>query len=190
MSSDALGEKLFKLRDYTPIPLIVLLFAFAQPNVFSATIGTLVLIFGELYRIYSVAFIGSISRTRKSQVGSKLISEGPFSMVRNPLYVGNFIIVMGVAIYSAVLWLVVLTAVSFCWQYYWIVRYEESLLNQKFGEEYSRYKEQVPAWIPKALPRISELSWPDSFSYALISEKRTLTAIGAMLSILTYISLS
>ena len=97
---------------------------------------------------------------------------------------------MGVAIYSAVLWPAVLTAVSFSWQYYWIVRYEESLLNQKFGEEYSRYKEQVPAWIPKALPRISELSWPDSFSYALISEKRTLTAIGAMLSILTYISLS
>ena len=182
--SPGLGQTLFKYRDYTPIPLILIVLLVAKPSVFTATLGMIVLTFGELFRIYSVAFIGSISRTRKESLGDQLISSGPFKWVRNPLYLGNFFIVLGLAIYSGVLWFCILTAVLFYLQYHFIVQYEESLLGKKFGNEYESYKAAVPAWFPNSLPKLSDFEWPSSFTQSLRSEKRTLSAIAAMLILL------
>ena len=180
------GLNLFKYRDYTPIPLIFLSFIVAKPNVISATLGTLLVIFGEFIRLYSVAFIGSISRTRKDSLGGKLVNTGPFKIVRNPLYVGNFFIVTGLSIYTSSASLVFLATALFCFQYYFIVQYEESLLEKKFGSEYAQYLQDVPAWIPSKLPKLEEFEWPDSFTGAIKSERRTLTAIFAMIFILAF----
>ncbi len=175
------GAWLFKYRDYTPIPLIIIMLFFAEPTALSATLGLLFTIGGELIRIYSVAFIGSISRTRKGNLGSDLVRTGPFSLVRNPLYVGNFFISGGLAVYSGSTAVVVLTVLMFAAQYYFIVKYEEHLLLQRFGTEYDEYRQSVPPWVPTRFPNPSELDWPDTFGPALHSERRTLTAIGAVL---------
>lgn len=174
-----LGKKFFQYRDYTPIPLIILILWRADPNTLSVTLGILIALFGELFRIYSVAFIGKISRTRSDNTGNNLITSGPFSWVRNPLYVGNFFISVGLAIYSGSFAMTIATIALFSIQYYFIVQYEESILVQKFGQEYDDYREQVPAWIPKKMP--TNIEWPDSFSDALESEKKTIMAIGAMI---------
>lgn len=176
-----IGERLFELRDYTPIPLILLMFVVAKPTVATATLGTLIMVFGECFRIYSVAFIGSISRTRSSSTGARLITEGPFSWFRNPLYVGNFFIVLGISTFAGRGWLVALSAILFAVQYYFIVIYEETILEKKFGQEYVEYKKTVPAWFPKKLVSLDEIQWPDSFSASLRSERRTLTAIAFLL---------
>lgn len=181
------GETLFKYRDYTPIPLIVIMFIVAKPTVFTATLGTMMMVFGELIRIYSVAFIGSISRTRKDSLGNNLVTEGPFGIVRNPLYFGNFFLVLGTAVFSGVLWFVALTAVAFYIQYHYIVLYEESLLETRFGSEYHEYRGRVPAWFPRKIPELSEMQWPDSYSKALKSEKRTLMAIALVLLLLSLV---
>ncbi len=184
-----LGEKLFELRDYTPIPLIALVLFTAEPTVRSATLGTLMVAFGELFRIYSVAFIGSVSRTRNtSTTGSNLIKSGPFSLMRNPLYVGNFFITVGLSVFSGVTWVVLLTILLFAFQYYCIVKHEEGLLIGRFGSEYESYMKEVPAWIPSRLPNLNTLEWPDTFSPALKSERRTLLAIGFMLLALCLLS--
>lgn len=177
-----IGEKLFQLRDYTPIPLILLALFFAEPTPFSACLGTLVVVAGELFRIYAVAFIGTISRTRNtSTVGKRLITEGPFAMMRNPLYVGNFFICVGLAILTSVVWFTALTVILFGFQYYCIVKYEEKLLVESFGDEYRTYMQTVPAWIPKNIPSLEDWAWPIEFSSSLRSEKRTLTAIAVLL---------
>lgn len=184
-----IGEKLFAWRDYTPIPLIVLVLFTAEPTVRSATLGTLLAVFGELIRIYSVAFIGTVSRTRNtSTVGGGLITSGPFAYVRNPLYVGNFFITMGIATYSGVTWIFLLTAALFMFQYYCIVKHEERLLVSKFGRAYDDYMNSVPAWVPARLPSVEALEWPDTFSPALRSERRTLAAIALMLLALSLLS--
>jgi len=176
-----MGEKLFQWRDYTPIPLIILVLWTAEATVFSATLGLLLLIFGELFRVYAVAFIGSVSRTRNtSSAGANLISSGPFGMMRNPLYVGNFFITVGIAVFGGVWWVVFIGAAAFIFQYHCIVKYEEELLKKKFGEEYLQFMKDVPAWIPKKLPSLATLEWPETFSPALKSEKRTLTTIVIM----------
>lgn len=179
------GSWFFKMRDYTPIPLILMALIFQTSTVRSATFGVICTIFGELVRIYSVAFIGKVSRTRNtSSMGAQLIQEGPFAWVRNPLYVGNFFIAIGISIFSGLVWLVILTGVLFAIQYYFIVNYEEEHLNTTFGDTYHQYCQKVPAWFPKKIDPVRQWQWPDTFSEALISEKRTLTSIFSIVVIL------
>jgi len=181
MSSEELGKTLFSWRDYTPLPLVVLFLFFATPSVTSVTIGMLMIFIGELIRLYSVSFIGAVSRTRSDSTGDKLVIDGAFAFVRNPLYVGNFFLAMGFAVYTGVNGLILITALAFAFQYYFIVQYEESILRGKFGEEYERYCQTVPAWIPSRLPALEEWQWPVSFAPAIRSERRTFMAIGVML---------
>ncbi len=183
----SLGEIFFKFRDYTPIPLIILMLLVGRPTACSAIIGTLLVVMGELFRIYSVAFIGSISRTRKGSLGGALVTSGPFAYVRNPLYVGNFFILFGFAVLSASVGLVIFSVLLFAFQYYWIVEYEEGLLVTKFGQTYVDYQMQVPAWIPKKLPALADIEWPVSYSAALKSERRTLTTICSLLLVLMFL---
>jgi len=181
LTSVEIGKKLFSWRDYTPIPLIIILLLAGHPTVLSATLGLLLVFVGELVRVYSVAFIGKVSRTRSDSLGAKLIRQGPFAYVRNPLYVGNFFITIGISIFGGSIFVALLAAALFAFQYFYIVKYEESLLQKKFGEEYVVYMQEVPAWFPKRLPSLAELEWPDSFAGALHSERRTLLAIAGML---------
>lgn len=182
------GKLLFEWRDYTPIPLILLLLFVAKPNAFSASLGLIMILFGELVRIYSVAFIGSISRTRSENLGARLVDSGPFAYVRNPLYVGNFFISTGIAVYGGKAWLVGLVVVAFIFQYHFIVKYEESLLRQRFGPAYDDFRARVPAWIPKRRFDFEHFEQPDTYIPALRSERRTLTAIAAILIVLIYMS--
>jgi protein-S-isoprenylcysteine O-methyltransferase Ste14 len=185
MSQEAsLGELFFRWRDYTPVPLVLLLVFVAKPTVLCATLGTLLIVAGEMLRMYSVAFIGGISRTRKGSLGDHLVTDGPFRWVRNPLYCGNFIIVSGVALFTSVFWFFLLALMGFAVQYYYIVMYEEKILLDKFGETFVDYTRRVAPWIPRRMPRSEEIDWPESFTAAIISEKRTLLAILAVMVLL------
>ena len=172
-----IGEKLFRSRDYTAIPLAVLLLFAAEPTVPSATIGTLIVVLGEVLRIYGVSFLGSVSRTRSDSTGTQLVTIGPFAFLRNPIYTANLIICFGMGTYGGVGWLLVLIMLGSIFQYYCIAKYEERLLLEKFGEDYQRYFERVPAWIPNKIPEFKDIQWPQSILPALHDERRTLTAI-------------
>ncbi|SME97370.1 methyltransferase family protein [Pseudobacteriovorax antillogorgiicola] len=187
-SKISIGQWFFRNRDYTPIPLIILLLFFGKPTVASASLGLLCVVFGELIRIYSVSFIGGVSRTRSDSTGQSLVATGPFSMVRNPLYLGNFFISFGFSLFGGEAWIALLTVAMFAVQYFFIVQYEESILSQKFGDEYSNYRKRVPAFIPLNLPKLEQVEWPRDFSPALKSEKRTLTTIFALLAFLIALS--
>jgi protein-S-isoprenylcysteine O-methyltransferase Ste14 len=184
MTPVEIGEKFFQWRDYTPLPLIALMFLVAKPTAASATIGMLIIAAGELTRIYAVSFIGGVSRTRTRSTNQSLITDGAFSIIRNPLYVGNFFITFGAAAYTGVLWMVVLAAIAFFFQYRYIVRYEESLLTSKFGDDYVEYCKRVPRWVPAKTPDFEKLPWPETFWPAIKSEKRTFLAIMAVILLL------
>lgn len=172
-----IGERLFRSRDYTAIPLIVLGLFAAEPSVPSATIGTLIVLVGEILRIYGMSFLGAVGRTRSDSTGATLITTGPFSYLRNPLHLANIIICTGMGIYAGVGWLLIILVAAATFQYYCITKYEERLLLEKFGDEYQRYMDRVPAWVPNRIPTFAELEWPQSILPALHSERRTLTAI-------------
>ncbi|MDD9951391.1 MAG: isoprenylcysteine carboxylmethyltransferase family protein [Zetaproteobacteria bacterium] len=179
--ASGLGKWLFENRDYTPIPLILLLAFISKANALSATLGLLVILCGEAIRIYSVAFIGTVSRTRSTSLGENLITSGPFFWVRNPLYLANFLIVTGVGIFSAKIWFVLVVTLLFFVQYFPIIQYEEQLLEERFGDEYRSYRARTPMWWPNKLPNPEQLESPTTILPALQSEKRTITAIAAVI---------
>lgn len=187
--STRIGEVFFQYRDYTPVPLILLMFFVSEASVFSAFLGTIVVLFGEWIRIIGVSYIGAISRTRKNQAGAALVTDGPYGLVRNPLYVGNFFMVCGIAIFTGVLWFFLLTVALFAAQYHFIVAYEEHFLEQKFPETFPEYKATVPRWLPKDFSQALSLDLGGlNLAMAFRSEKRTLLAAFSILAVLSILS--
>ena len=73
-----------------------------------------------------------------------LITGGPYAYVRNPLYLGNVLLTLGATFISELLWFVPIAIALFLVQYLPIVRWEESILIERFGEEYRAYCRRVP----------------------------------------------
>jgi len=77
-----------------------------------------------------------------------LVTEGPYAYVRHPQYSGLFIIMIGMLIQ----WPTMITAVMFpvlVFVYYRLSKREESEIVKQFGDEYRRYAEKTPMFIPK-----------------------------------------
>ena len=94
-----------------------------------------------------------------------LVTDGLFSHCRNPLYVGNILIVMGFVFVSGNLTGLIVGSLAFLIIYRLIVHSEESFLSAKFGEPYAAFCADVPRWIPrfKGLPETInnyEFDWP------------------------------
>jgi len=116
---------------------------------FNTTVAGLALMaLGEAWRMWGVATAGTVTRRRSREVET-LVSHGPFAWSRNPLYVGNFLIWMGVITLSGVLWFLPVAVLLFALEYFYIVRYEEGVLESIFGADYLRYKERTPRWFPR-----------------------------------------
>jgi protein-S-isoprenylcysteine O-methyltransferase Ste14 len=134
---------------------------------------------GEGLRLWAVRHIGVISRTRSDRLGP-LVSTGPFGLTRNPLYIGNIALWVGFALSARLVWMAPIFIVVLGLEYHAIVRWEESLLESRRGEEYRAYAGRVPRWIP-ALPTASRRAPRDRYTWGetLFSERGTLVAIAA-----------
>lgn len=173
-----LGEFLFKNRDYTPIPFILIMIYYAKADAQSLMYGTILVVLGELIRIIGVAHIGGVSRTKTYSTGQKLISSGPFSYVRNPLYIGNLFLSTGLTVVANVsVFFPLAFIVFFFLQYTPIINWEESNLKNVFGKEFETYLKSVPRWIPRLTPGVDNSEKiKGEFKIAIVSEKNTLSA--------------
>jgi protein-S-isoprenylcysteine O-methyltransferase Ste14 len=104
-------------------------------------IGFLFIIVCVLGRIYSTAFLGGYK-------ANTIISHGPFSVVRNPLYIFSFFGVLGLSVMSNNYLIIAIAPISFILIYYPVVLREESFLKQHFGKEYIDYCQKVNRFIP------------------------------------------
>src|ERR1051325_8647234 len=145
-----LRQRLFQYRSYTPVPFLIIMVIFARPTVFSLTIGFCIVGAGEFLRLWGVSIAGSETRTTDTVGGTFLITTGPFSHVRNPLYLGNILLYFGAGIMSNALmpWLPWIALVYFVCQYSMIGDLEEEYLVKTFGEDFARYCEAVPRFVP------------------------------------------
>ena len=167
------GSVLFRHRGWTPVPLLAGQWFYGTRA--QLALGLVVLTVGEAIRLWAVGHIGARSRTRTDAVGS-LVETGPFGLCRNPLYVGNALILLGVGCWSGPPWAAawLLFAVL---QYAAVVRWEESILLQNHGEDFEAYCRRVPRWLPKGLTRNpGRANWLG----AVRSERPTLTAIACV----------
>src|SRR5215468_2662128 len=79
----------------------------------------------------------------------RLVARGLYRFVRNPMYVGVLLTLLGEAWLFSSWTLVVYAAIVITWQHLFVVFYEEPALKRKFGESYSDYLARTPRWIPR-----------------------------------------
>jgi protein-S-isoprenylcysteine O-methyltransferase Ste14 len=171
---------LFKYRSYTPIPFLILMLIFQESTVWTLIIGFVISLIGELIRFWGVSWAGSETRTTGTVGGTFLIISGPFAFVRNPLYVGNILIYLGLGIMSFAWfpYLQIVALLFFIFQYYFIVKEEEKYLIEKFGEQYKEYCKHVPAFFLRITPyrNSSVVQPPFNIKAGLRSETRSMQA--------------
>ena len=175
-SLEASGNFLFKYRGH--IPLIVFLLsvpvAFFTPYyTYSSYKGldeiillvSLFLIFsGHLIRARTVGkrTIQTSGRNRSHQVAQVLTKTGWYSLVRHPLYLANYLIWLGLAIFLANFWFLVILSLLF-WIYYERIMFaEEVFLEEKFGGEFTEWASKTPSFFPSFKnyrPNDSLFSW-------------------------------
>ena len=178
---------LFSKRSYTPIPIAISILYFSDPFQPYFLIGLLFIGIGESIRFTAVRFAGG--RTRTTKVGANtLCISGPYAHTRNPLYIGNLLIYCGIVLFSGgtfLLELLVIVLIYFTFQYTLIISLEEDKLLELFGEQYLKYKLNVPRIIPQLFPWNNKIqSKPLTLVDTLKTEKRTLQNIILMILII------
>jgi protein-S-isoprenylcysteine O-methyltransferase Ste14 len=186
-----LGKFFFKYRSYTPLPFLILMILYSNPNIYSMLFGFVFVVIGEFIRIWANAWAGSETRTTGGVGGTFLIVSGPYAYVRNPLYIGNVIIYFGLGIMSNAVfpYLQIIALAYFLFQYYAIVKEEESFLKTKFGDHYNDYCQKVNRFLPKLKKYVNqEIEQPEfSWRKGLSSESRSIQASLSIIAILALI---
>lgn len=176
-----IGHFLFKNRSYTPLPFVFLIILFANPVLSTIISGIVLVIIGEMIRIWAVSYAGSETRTTGSVGGSQLVTQGPYSITRNPLYIGNIIIYIGVGIMSNAIfpYLQIFGFIYFVFQYYAIIISEEDYLRRTFNDKFRVYENTVGRFFPKfkKVPEEINSNIKPSLTVGLNSEKRTFNSI-------------
>ena len=153
------GQKLFRYRGQIPVIFLVteLLFLFFHPAredpfFFYRSLGYLaVSLLGFLIRIQTIAHAHerTSGRNREEQVADALNTSGWYSMVRHPLYLGNFLMWLGLVLFTENAWFIIFFGLLY-WIYYERIMFtEEAFLRKKFGEAYLQWSEKVPAFLPR-----------------------------------------
>ncbi len=182
------GEYFFRWRSYLPLFMAVLFilalaqfrypFASNRLNLaWDAGCLTLALL-GQVVRFFTVGFVprGTSGRNTRGQVAETLNTTGLYACVRNPIYLGNFIIWFGLSLFMKSVWFTTVIILCFTIFYERIIFAEETFLRQKFGDAFLQWAGATPVIIPR-FKNWRAPSLPFSWKSALNREYGTFFAI-------------
>ena len=156
------GHTFFRWRSYIPLLFLApLLLAFRESAKIGQLIGSgvedlwvlvcfVVSLSGLAIRWITVGFVpgGTSGRNTQGQRAEVLNTSGMYSIVRNPLYLGNFITIIGVVLSIKVWWLALIVSMFFFIYMERIILAEEKFLHEKFGQTYDDWCAETPVIIP------------------------------------------
>lgn len=158
------GDWLFRHRGYLPLVLLpAVAAALASPASPASVLGRpehrweavclCVSLIGFAIRVYTVgtAPAGTSGRNTARQIAAQLNTDGAYSVVRNPLYLGNALMWAGLVAYTRSLPLILCAGLAFWLIYAPIIRVEEAFLRARFGEQFDRWAARTPAFLPRPL---------------------------------------
>lgn len=189
-SFETSGNKLFKYRGQIP----VFLFLMAIPFIYSTNyqcvdsnpqldlilliICALISLSGQVIRSIAIGTANkntSGRNTKEGQVAEALNTKGIYSTVRHPLYLGNYLMWIGIVAYTYNIYYIIIVSLLF-WLYYERIMFaEERFLERKFGESYVNWSLKVPAFIPSFKNKVKS-DIPFSFKTTLRREYSGITA--------------
>lgn len=187
------GNWLFKYRSYLPLFIIAIglglyilkefdtEFIFGQEtlaeqlyNYFCLLVG----LSGLFIRLHVVGYAAenTSGKNTAEQKADEVNSTGIYSIVRHPLYLGNFLMWLGATLLIANVWFVLVFCLVY-WVYYERIMYaEEAYLRDKFGDKYLDWANSVPTFFPR-LKNYKKPSLPFNFMKAIKSEKNSFAAL-------------
>jgi protein-S-isoprenylcysteine O-methyltransferase Ste14 len=179
-------ELFFTYRSYTPIPIILIALVLAETTLLSFFIGLAIALSGEMIRLWAVRYAGSATRTTGRVGADELVTTGPYAYMRNPLYVGNFLLSFGILIiaWPWMPWFMLIYLLLFYFQYSAIISLEEDFLKKKFGAHYADYLEHVPSFIPRLSAWGKGNRVPTALKKALRTERNSLQSLTIVLILL------
>lgn len=110
-----------------------------HPSIQSLWIGGTIALCGLLLRVWAAGHI------EKNRV---LTQGGPYAFTRNPLYLGSFIMALGIVLAGRGYWLLLPFILFFAAFYYPVMRGEEQELLQRHGDRFLDYSDKVPLFFP------------------------------------------
>lgn len=147
----------------------------------------LICLFGLLIRIYTVGHTpaNTLGRNTLGQIAERLNTTGIYSLVRHPLYLGNFFMWFGIALLTAHFWFNLVFILGY-WIYYERIMFaEEQFLRNKFGTVYTEWAEKVNAFLPNlSFKNFVKPSEKFSWKKVLKKEKNDFAAVFIIFSIL------
>jgi protein-S-isoprenylcysteine O-methyltransferase Ste14 len=151
----AVGNFLFRYRNAL-FPLSCALLLLPGPSLFAepllaAALGGAVVVLGQTIRALTIGLDYIVRGGRQGKVYAEgLVVTGVYRLTRNPMYVGNVLIAIGLAVASNSVAALLVAAPLVVFAYAAIVAAEENYLSAKFGEAYVEYCRAVPRWLPRA----------------------------------------
>lgn len=152
-----IGTFFFRYRNALfPLTFVLLFFGGTLPvfknehiKTWEIIIGVIVTLSGQILRALTIGLAYIKRGGKKKQVyAGKLVQEGIFAHCRNPLYLGNILILAGVGIAANSLPFVLFGIPFFLFAYLAIIFAEEDYLRKKFGQEFKDYCKRVNRFIP------------------------------------------
>jgi len=187
------GNWLFRRRSWLPVIIVVLAVIYlfiANRSViyFNYTweiICILVSVAGELVRSYTVGHVprNTSGRNVMDQLADELNTSGIYSVLRHPLYLGNFLMWLGPVLFLRSVWCVIIFILAFWLYYERIVFAEEQYLRRKFGETFDSWAFRVRAIIP-GFRHMTKAKLPFSFRNVLRREYNSITNLFIVFAVL------
>jgi protein-S-isoprenylcysteine O-methyltransferase Ste14 len=188
------GNWLFKRRSWLPVFLIisgilVLCLVNRQSIIFDLRDELIFLgvsLLGQAIRIVTVGYAPkntSGRNTTNGQVADELNVTGIYSLLRHPLYLGNYFMWLGPVLFVRSVWFDIVFSLVY-WLYYERIMFaEEQFLRRKFGEAYDKWSEKVAAFIPYGFSYVPS-KLPFSFRNVLKREYNSFVNIFVIFTIL------
>ncbi len=188
-SFEKTGNILFKNRGYIPIILFLIAIPFMYFDnhnyYYNNKLYTIIVVvsiviscLGEIFRSYTVATTpkGTSGRNRDNQYAAKLNTDGVYSIVRHPLYFANYLMWLGIMIFTGNIYLIIICSLLFFLYYERIMFAEECYLKEKFGEEFINWSLKTPAFFPN-FAKHKKSSTPFSFKSIIRREYSSIMAL-------------
>ena len=194
------GNLLFKYRGTLPliiltVALLVFVLKLQAPNALVTyhyyAFGCLAIaLFGQFIRLITVGYTADLTsgRNTEGQLANVLNTKGIYSIVRHPLYLGNFFMWLGLCLLTQDLWFTIAFILIY-WVYYERIMFaEEAFLINKFGDTYLEWASSRPAFWPNFniwKSSTSNFNWKK----ILLNEKNGITALFSLFWLFNFIEI-
>ncbi len=187
---DMAGAVFFRVRSFAPLPVIFVAISQswrshvhpgpggAEVDSILNLVGLGLCLLGAGIRFATVGFVPAGTSSQSRQLHSHALNtDGPYAVVRHPLYLGNLFITVGLLSITHEPWAYLLGLSYFWLSHLLIIRAEEALLRRTFTTQYEQWAAQVPSWIPK-VSALKSLKGPFAWTRAIQREVNPLVGWG------------